>query len=756
MNDDTLLTAPLPPAALARRCDPDSLNFRTTAELTPLIEPLGQERALAAVRFAVGMRSAGFNLFALGPEGTGKRSLLKSYLGDVASGRRTPDDWVYVHNFAEPHKPRALRLPPGRAFGLKTDMEHLIDDLRASIRAAFEAEEYRARRQVLEEESKDRRDQARLADLPQIAREDRRKLRRLDSETAMAAVAHSIDETRGNWSDMPDVLAYLDAVRGDVVANLGDFLERGQDESPTEASVDKRRQRSEARFRRYQVNVLVSRRDQQGAPVVVVDHPTQPNLVGRVEHEADMGALITDFRLIKAGDLHRANGGFLILEARKVLENPFAWEDLKRALSAGQIRIESPGQSSGLVPTVSLEAEPIPLDIKVALTGEPMLYYLLAEEDPDFNSLFKVAADFDWRMARSAEHERGLARAVAGLTRAENLRPLDAPAVARLVEHASRLAGDNEKLITHMASLADLVREADHWAAEDGAVVIGALHVDRAIDQHMFRQDRVRGNVLEEITRDTILIDTSGEAIGQVNALVVMELGRFVFARPSRLTCRVHLGRGEVIDIEREVDLGGPLHSKGVMILGAFLSARFAQDTPLSLAASLVFEQSYGEVDGDSASSAELYCLLSALADAPIRQNLAVTGSVDQLGQIQAIGGVNEKIEGFFDVCQARGLTGDQGVLIPAANVKHLMLRRDVVEACAAGRFAVHPVATVDQGIEVLTGIPAGRPGPDGLYPPGTINRRVAARLSLFGHRARVFMQEGGGPPPQRGRRDFQ
>jgi predicted ATP-dependent protease len=476
--------------------------------------------------------------------------------------------------------------------------------------------------------------------------------------------------------------------------------------------------------------------------VVNEDHPTQPNLVGRVEHLAHLGALITDFNLIKPGALHKANGGYLVLEARKVLLNPFAWEDLKRALRAREVRVESPGQSMGMLQTVTIEPEPIPLDLKVVLIGEPMLYYSLAHQDPDFTQLFKVAADFDYRMDRSAAHEIGLARLVAGLVRAESLRHLDAPAVARLIEHASRLAEDGEKLSTHRASIADLVRESDHWAAQGNAPLVGAAHVQQAIDQHGYRLDRVREHVLEEIERGTVLIDTEGEAVGQVNGLVVMELGNFAFGRPSRISCRVHLGRGDLIDIEREVDLGGPLHSKGVMILSSFLADRFAQDQPMNLSASLVFEQSYGEVEGDSASSAELYCLLSALAEAPIRQSFAVTGSVNQFGQVQAIGGVNEKIEGFFDVCRARGLTGEHGVLIPASNVAHLMLRPDVVRACSQGLFRIHAVETVDQGIELLTGVPAGEVGEDGEYPSGSINRRVAARLSLFSRRIRQFMQE--------------
>jgi predicted ATP-dependent protease len=810
--------SPLPASALYRRCDPERLPFTTTAELQPLDQPLGQERAMAALRFAIGMRSGGFNLFALGPEGTGKISLILASLLEAASCQPAPDDWVYVHNFTDHHRPAALRLPSGRGPELRRGMEHLLDDLRLAIPAVFEGEEYRTRRQLLEEQFKEHQETAirgiqekasshgiallrtpvglalapmkegevlnpdefkvlpeqqqetfkadmeglqhelegRLAELPQAARDQRRKIRELDRETALAAVHHSLAEMKRQWTDLPAVLTYLDAVRDDVVDNLGDFLDREHshdDGAGTEAEglgpVARGRKHA---FRRFRVNVLLTTSEGGGAPVVYCDHPTQPNLVGRIEHLAQLGALITDFNLIKPGALHQANGGYLVIEARKVLLNPFAWEDLKRALRAREIHIESPGQSWGLFPTVSLEPESIPLDVKVVLIGEPMLYYLLAGHDPDFAELFKVAADFDWQMDRSDEHELGLARLVAGLSRREQLRPFDAAGVARLVEQSSRLVDDAEKLSTHMASLADLIREADHWAGQDGATVAGAAHVQRAIDEQTYRLDRVREHVLDEIVRGTVLIDTQGMAVGQLNGLVVMELGRFAFGRPSRITCRVHLGRGDVVDIEREVELGGPIHSKGVMILSSFLSARFAQDWPLSLSAHLVFEQSYGEVEGDSASSAELYSLLSALADLPLRQDLAVTGSVNQYGQVQAIGGVNEKIEGFFDVCRARGLTGTQGVLVPASNVKHLMLRHDVVEACAEGRFAIYAVETIDQGIALLTGLPAGEPDADGDYPLGSVNRRVAGRLAQFSRKARTYGAEPGERPSRNGR----
>jgi lon-related putative ATP-dependent protease len=427
-----------------------------------------------------------------------------------------------------------------------------------------------------------------------------------------------------------------------------------------------------------------------------------------------MGALLTDFNLIKPGALHKANGGYLILDIRKVLLQPYAWEGLKRAMQAGQIRIESVGQMLSLISTVSLEPEPIPLDVKVALFGDRLLYYLLWHLDPEFGELFKVEADFEEQMDRDGKNQLLYAQLIGTLARKDELRPFDRGAVARAIEHSARMVGDAEKLSTQMRNITDLLREADYWAGETGNGAVTAADVQRAIDAQIYRSDRLQERVQEAILRETILIDTEGEEISQVNGLSVIQLGNFSFGRPTRITARVRLGKGEVVDIEREVELGGPIHSKGVLILSGFLGARYAGERPLSLSASLVFEQSYGGVEGDSASSAELYALLSAIAEVPIKQSMAVTGSVNQHGQVQAIGGVNEKIEGFFDVCKARGLTGEQGVLIPVSNVKHLMLRQDVVKAVDAGQFHIYPVEMVDQGIEILTGVPAGERDEEG------------------------------------------
>ncbi|HXH11508.1 MAG TPA: ATP-binding protein [Alphaproteobacteria bacterium] len=797
---------PLEPAALYRRCDVTQFSFRTTDDLPDLNQVIGQERAVDAVRFGIGIRREGYNLFALGPEGTGKYTVVRQFLEQNAAAQPTPSDWCYVHNFAEAGKPRALRLPPGGGIKLRQEMERLVEELRTAIPAAFESENYRARRQEIEEEFRERQERAlteiqrraqargiammrtpmglafapmrdrevmspeefqrlppqeqervqaevaslqeqlqkSLTQLPQWDRERREKIRALNHEVTLFAVGHLIEELGRSYADQPAVTEYLQAVQRDVIEHADEF--RGAAEAPPGAHPGAPVEAAPAHppmgltfFRRYQVNVIVDHSNTRGAPVIYEDHPTVHNLVGRIEHMALMGALVTDFNLIKGGALHRANGGYLILDAQKVLFQPFAWEELKRTLRSGEIRLETLGQMLSLVSTVSLEPEPIRLDVKVVLLGSRLLYYLLSQLDPDFAALFKVAADFEEQMARDPESHLLYARMIATLARREGLRPFDPGAVARVIEQSARLAGDAEKLSVHLQSITDLLREADYWAGQAGHGVIAAADVQRAIDAQVHRADRMRARMQEEISRGTILIDTRGAKVGQINGLSVITLGQFAFGRPSRITARVRLGRGEVVDIEREVALGGPIHSKGVLILAGYLGGRYASDRPLSLGASLVFEQSYSGVEGDSASSAELYALLSALAEVPIKQSLAVTGSVNQYGQVQAIGGVNEKIEGFFDICRAQGLTGEQGVLIPAANVKHLMLRHDVVEAVAAGQFHVYPVETIDQGLEILTGVPAGERDDRGMFPEGSVNQRVEARLVALAEKRQAF-----------------
>jgi lon-related putative ATP-dependent protease len=545
----------------------------------------------------------------------------------------------------------------------------------------------------------------------------------------MVAVGALTEELKGHYADLPQVLAYLDQVQADVLENIDDFRRSPESETnilglPTGEPPT---------LRRYEVNVIVGEdKRPAGAPVVVEEYPTHPNLLGRIEHVARFGMLVTDFALIKGGALHRANGGYLLLDAYKLLSQPFAWDGLKRALSTGEIRTESLGQTLGLISTAALDPEPIPLDTKVVLFGERFIYYLLLAYDPEFGELFKVSADFEDEIPRSGEHEALFARVIATLVRQEKLLPLDRAGVARVIEQAARWAGDAERLSAHLEGLSDLLREADHGARAAGASAITAQHVQQAIDSRIHRADRVRQKIHEAILRGELLIDSDGEKVGQVNGLSMSFLGDYAFGFPTRITANARLGDGEVMDIQREVDLSGPIHSKGVMILSSFLASRYSSDRPHSMHASLVFEQTYSEVEGDSASAAELCALLSAIGEFPLRQSLAITGSVNQHGQVQPIGGVNEKIEGFYDICRARGLTGAQGVIVPSANLKHLMLRQDVVDAAAAGQFHIYAVSTIDEAIALLSGLPAGEPNEEGAYPEGTVNFHVAARLLEF------------------------
>jgi lon-related putative ATP-dependent protease len=797
---------PIPADRLTVRCDPERFSFATTAELDGELAPVGQPRAEAALRFGMGIDDDGFNLFAFGPTGTGKRTFVEHVLRRRAAERPVPRDLCYVNNFGEPSTPIALELARGTGRQLRDDMAELVEEVGAALPAAFEAEAFQARKHAIDDEFK-KRSQERLEEIqnraqergiamlqtpmgfvfapmkdgevlgqqafeeledeererlqadihqlqqevqkvlreaPRWERERQTKQRELSRETAQRAIGHLIDELRERYQDVPAVLRYLDAVEADLIDNAPALLKTQEEGSEQSLAAPMPRQLDDSPLlRRYQVNLMVDHAEDEAAPVVFEDHPTYNNLVGRIEHMSRMGALVTDFTLIRAGALHRANGGFLVLEALKLLQQPFAWDALKRALRAQQLTTESVNQSYGLLSTVSLEPEPVDLAVKVVLLGEPLLYYLLSSYDPEFPELFKVAVDFDDRLDRSEDHQDAYARLIAAIATRHELRPLDAGAVARVVDRAARLAGDAEKLTARTAELADLLREANYWAGQAGRDVVAGEDVQTAIDAQTYRVDRIRERLQEATLRDLLHIATDGEEVGQVNGLAVLELGGFSFGRPHRISASVRVGKGEVVDIEREVELGGPVHAKGVMILAGFLGGRFGARQPLSLSASLVFEQTYSTVEGDSASLAELVALLAAIAEVPVRQHLAVTGSVSQRGAVQTIGGVNEKIEGFFDLCRARGLSGRQGVLVPASNAATLMLRDDVVEAARRGEFHVTPVATVDEAAELLTGLPMGAPDDEGVYPEDSLGGRVQRRLEAFAERLR--QQEGDG-----------
>jgi lon-related putative ATP-dependent protease len=792
---------PLPAAALARRTDPAGLGFATTADLTPLEGMVGQERATAAVEFAIEMGRPGYNLFALGPEGIGKSTLVLDALQRHAAAAPVAEDLIYVHDFERPQRPRAIMLPAGRGIALAEAMERLIAELRVAMPAAFDSDEYRTRRDAIDEAFTEQRDAilatfeqraraaglalvrtpvgigltaarngegigpeefARLPEVEQATirkalegledelgailarirrseREKRGQVADLDRTVAASVVGHLLTDVRDSFSGIAPVMAWLADLEADVIAHAGEFVAASGDGGSTIPAALRSALGTDAiSFRRYSVNVLVDRRGESGAPVVREDNPTIANLVGRVEYVSTLGALTTDFTLIRAGALHRANGGYLMLEARKVLTMPFAWESLKRALRSGEVRIETPAQALGLVPTVTLEPAPVPLQTKVALVGDRTLYYLLCALDPEFLELFKVEADFEDELDRSTDTEALYARLIATMVAQAGLRALDAAAVARVIDEAVRRARDATKVSTQMRSLVDLLAEADVIAGHAGRVSIAADDVAAALAARERRASRLKERTREAVARDIIRIETTGDAVGQVNGLSVVQLGDLDFATPSRITASARLGTGDVVDIEREVELGGPIHSKGVLILSGFISGRYARESPLSLHASLVFEQSYGGVEGDSASLAEACALLSAIGEVPIRQSIAVTGSIDQFGGVQAVGGVNEKIEAFHDVCAGRGLTGDQGVIIPAANVSHLMLRDEVVASVLAGRFSVWAIDSVDAAMEILTRLASGTRGDDGRFASGTLNARVEDRLLDFAERARA------------------
>lgn len=794
---------PLLPEQLFTFCDPALLPGDSTDDLDDLPGLIGQERAIEAVAFGIGVKRQGYNLFALGISGTGKHSVIADYLRREAVKQPTPDDWCYVNNFSDPQRPEALRMPAGRAGPFRDAMRKLVDELKAVLPATFESEDYRARRDVVNQQFKQQSEHAfgelqeraksqnvalirtpmglALAPLrdgevlppevfeklpeaeqqkiqqsietlqtelealvrrvPEWERKHREAVRALNHDMTKFAVDHLIEDIRQRYADLAAVVEYLEAVEHDIVENSDDFLPQPMP-GPMSSGFENGNSAGHS-FHRYQVNVLVENAPNQGAPIYYEDRPTHQMIVGRVEHMARFGSLVTDFTLLKPGALHKANGGYLIIDAVKLLTNSFAYESLKRALRAREIRIESIEQMLSLASTISLEAEPIPLDLKVVMVGEPSLYYLLHNLDPDFAELFKVPVDFEDSVERNIHNTALMARLIATATRREQLRPFGRSGMARIIEQASRLVEDSQKLSTHMRSLHDLMVEADHFAGLASAARVEAAHVQQAIDAQLRRVNRVPQRIQEEIVRGTFRIETAGQEVGQINGLAVMIAGSHSFGRPTRITARVRLGRGEVTDIEREVELGGPLHSKGVLILAGFLGGRFGRDRPLSLAASLVFEQSYSGVDGDSASMAELCVLMSALAEVPIRQSLAMTGSVDQNGRAQAIGGVNEKVEGFFDLCLARGLSGDQGVIIPASNVKHLMLRADIVQAVRDGKFRIYAIDSVDEALEVLTGQVAGALGADGSFPAGSINALVARRLLEFSDKVAAFARRG-------------
>ena len=764
------------------------------------VSQIGQSRAVESLRFGIGLEREGYNVFALGPPGSHRHALVTELATAKAREEDAPDDWCYVNNFSNPERPRALRLPAGRGAVFRDDMRALIEDIRIAIPAIFEEDDYRNQLKALEaelqndieeqwddirrkaakediavlqtpsgyvlaplqdgkviddeefeklpEKKRERIQEAikvlgeelkaRIESLPKLRKRQYERVRALDQEATAHAVTVLLQDLKAKYADVPDVAGYLEEAERDIIENAQEFRQ------PDEPVLPFLRQDTASLLMSYEINLVVSNEPDNQAPVVYEANPSYPNLVGKVEHRAEMGALLTDFSMVRGGALLQANGGYLVLDAHRVLGRPFAWEALKQALFTRQVRIEAPADTLGFATTTTLKPEPIPLDVKIILIGERWLYYLLSLYDKEFGGLFKVAVDFDDDVKRTDHSVETYARLIEARTREHELLPFDADAVKRIIEQRARQADDSERLSMNIRSLDDLLVEADYWARQRDAREVGSADIAEAIAHKKKRLGRVEGRIIDAIDRNTLLIDTSGECIGQVNGLSVVDLGDYRFGHPVRITATTRIGTGDVVDIEREVKLGGAIHSKGVLILSSALTSRYAPTTPLSLHASIVFEQSYGGVEGDSASVAELCALVSSIAKMPIRQNLACTGSINQLGRVQAVGGVNEKIEGFFDICSKRGLDGSHGVISPRDNVKHLMLREEVVEAVRENRFAVYSVTTIDEAIELLTGRPAGQRGDDGEFPADSVNRDVEQQLIRYAEQRKHFAKTGG------------
>ncbi|MFT7580025.1 MAG: putative ATP-dependent protease [Myxococcota bacterium] len=781
---------PLKSALLRRACDLSDLAFETTETLEPLLGTIGQSRALEALEMGLGLRRDGYNIFVAGLTGVGKHTVARDRIDRLAKDEPVPSDWCYVMNFEEAHKPRALRLPAGQGCILERAMDRVVDDVRSTLPAVFTSDRYATRVRAINEAMEKvqaqalealeatagkrglsllREDggysfvalnpngegtlegegfdslpdeqkkplqaaldemegqlQALASGIPRWRKETRDRIRTLEEEFTRTEVDRIIEPLRVRFADQEAVLTYLTAVAEDFVEQLEIF--RGDDDEDGDSQVP----RKHPILARYGVNLLVDHSDSKGAPVIYQDNPVYANLIGRIEHTAEYGALLTNHTLIQPGALHRASGGYLIVDARRLLRTPHVWDVLKRTLRSGLLRLDSPSQQTNLLSTVSLRPEPIPVDVKVILLGTPGLYYELSSQDEDFERHFKVLAWFEGRIPRNSTNAHQLARMIASKASQNGLRPFDKSAVERIIEQSARDVEDSEFLSADLSRLFNLMDEADYWAGQAKHDAVKDEDVGQALAAWVRRSSRPRDNYHHAIERGTLSVATDGEIVGQINGLAVVSIGNFEFGRPSRITATARMGHGELVDIERESHLGGSLHVKGVMILQSLLRSRFALDVPMSVSASLVFEQSYGLIDGDSASMAEYITLMSAIARVPILQSRAITGSLNQLGRAQAIGGVNAKIEGFYDICAARGLTGDQGVVIPRTNIPNLMLRRDVSEAAEAGRFHVWTVDSVDEAAQLMTGLAMGIRDERGAFPEGSLGAKVEARLREF------------------------
>lgn len=779
----------LKPEELYKRCETDFFKFNTTEDITKIEGTIGQEKALKSLDFGLSLTSKGFNIYALGESGTGKMRSIRTLLNEKAINENIPYDWCYVFNFKDPDAPMAVSLEPGVGVVFQKDMDNLIKTLRGEIPRTFESKEYEKQRSKIVEEFQQQQKtlftsleeeaiargfairksvtgllivptkktgeplteedfaaldektrkkveeigkllQEKLDDVVRAVREAEKlvkeMLSKLEREIALSSVALPIDDLKGKYKNYKKIVAYLEAVKEDILSHLEDF--KAVEEQPPPLSFMKM-PKPETSFVRYAVNVIVSNKETKGAPVVFESNPTYLNLFGRVEHKVQYGMALTDFSMIKAGSLHRANGGYIVINALDLLRNIFSYDALKRSIRNKELKIEDIWEQYRLLSTTTLKPEAIPLNIKVVLIGNPYIYYLLYNLDDEYRELFKVKADFDSRMERTPENIEKYGCFIASCQKEENLLPFDRSGVSKVVEYGSRLAGHQNKLATKFNEIADLIRESHYWAKKEGSSIVRAEHVTKAVDEKIFRVNRIEERLREMMLEDTLIVKTSGENIGQVNGLAVLDMGDYSFGKPSRITAAAYTGKAGVVNIERETKMSGNIHAKAIMIISHYLGSKYAIKKPISLSASIAFEQLYDMVEGDSATCAELYALLSSISGAPLKQCIAVTGSMDQNGDVQPIGGVNEKIEGFFDLCKIRGLDKTHGVIIPRRNVKHLMLKQEVVDAVKEGNFSIYPIEKMEEGLEILTGMPAGELREDGTYQEGTLNYLVARRL---------------------------
>ena len=781
--------------------EPSFFKFKNTEKVEPLVGTIGQDRALEALEFGTGVEAAGYNIYASGAIGTGKETTVMSFVDKLAGKQEVPKDWVYVNNFKDADRPISISLPAGMAKEFEKDIKEMIDGAKSEIPRAFESEEYDKRKTEILNEFQERRDNA-LSDMQEKAAEEgygveiteagivtipfiegkpmkreefkhlpekqqkvvqtkgdevqekinkllrslrqeektaKQEVKKLDKDIALFAIGHFLEDLREKYSKFEKIINFLEEIEQDIIANLNDFKAKKSEQA---GMLGLGLMGREPSYERFTVNILVDNSESSGAPVIFEENPNYHNLLGKIEYRPEMGAAVTSFEMVKSGAIHRANGGYLIIRAFDLLTNPFSWQGLKRTIRKREIIIENLGEQFRAVPLTTIKPQAIPLDVKVVILGSPFIHALLWQLDEDFRKLFKVKADFTTDMVKDDDHIERYAQFIASQVQSKDFKHFDALAVARVVEYGSWLAGDKQKLSTRFQEIGDLISESDYWAKRNGNGYVKASDVQNAIDHKIYRSNMIEERMQDVIKKNTIFIDTTGEKVGQANGLSIISLGDYYFGKPSRVTAMVGMGQKGVINIEREAKLSGPIYNKAVMILSGYMEGKYGGDKPLALNASITFEQEYGGIEGDSASSTELYTILSALADVPIRQDLAVTGSVNQKGEVQPIGGVNRKIEGFYRTAKEKGLTGSQGVMIPKANIRNLMLDDEVVKAIEDGDFHIYAVKTIDEGIEILTGVPAGKQQKDGAYPPDTIHYLVDQKLSRLAQQLREY---GGG-----------